>query len=230
MNNIPFIKGDFITQSGADNVFAIWDGEEYPSEDKSKDYSLIAYCDPTNMEEDTNAHGFKCYVPKPIISIGLNGQECDYVICEDDLSSWKKCSQDDINKILQFLAEKGYKWDMDLCELRKLGPNEKLIFSDSPKQTPARTTFSTVTKTYGKVTILKNKWERQTVPIVPMGKTKLSILKKACNTYNEETYSPRRYNRNYRSYQRPFVNVNSRSLYDAIDVDEYGNECFWGWD
>ena len=196
MDILHFLKGEFITQDCADEVFAIWCGEEYESEDKkSTDYSLFAYCDPTNMVEDKNSRGNIIYKPEPILSVGLDGKECEYVIGKEDLKHWRVCTQSEITKILQFLAEKGYKWVIEECKLQKLAPGERLVFDDpnAQSQSPAQKTTTVTNVSYTKkpkVTVLKKKWNRQHFPIATMTVKRRSLVVNACGTYNKVRYQP----------------------------------------
>ena len=196
MDILHFLKGEFITQDYADEVFAIWCGEEYESEDKkSTDYSLFAYCDPTNMVEDKNSRGNIIYKPEPILSVGLDGKECEYVIGEEDLKHWRVCTQSEITKILQFLAEKGYKWVIEECKLQKLAPGERLVFDDpnAQSQSPTQKTTTVTNVSYSKkpkVTVLKKKWNRQHFPIATMTVKRRSLVINACGTYNKIRYQP----------------------------------------
>lgn len=196
MDILHFLKGEFITQDCADEVFAIWCGEKYESEDKkSVDYSLFAYCDPTNMVEDKNSRGNIIYKPEPILSVGLDGEECEYVIGKEDLSHWRTCTKTEITKILQFLAEKGYKWVIEECKLQKLAPGERLVFDDpnAQSQSPTQKTTTVTNVSYTKkpkVTVLKKKWNRQHFPIATMTVKRRSLVVNACGTYNKIRYQP----------------------------------------
>lgn len=192
MDILHFLKGEFITQDCADEVFAIWCGEKYESEDKkSIDYSLFAYCNPTNMVEDKNSRGNIIYKPEPILSVGLDGEECEYVIGKEDLSHWRTCTKTEITKILQFLAEKGYKWVIEECKLQKLAPGERLVFDDPNKPTQKTTTVTNVSYSKKpKVTVLKKKWNRQHFPIETMTLKRRSLVVNACGTYNKIRYQP----------------------------------------
>lgn len=175
---IKFNKGDFITQESADEVFAIWGGDKYVLKNKHKvQYSLTCYCDPTNFENKK---------PSPILSLGLHGNQCDYVINEEDLPYWRKCTQSEINKILEFLALKGYKWIND--ELQKLLPNEKLCFSDTDN---ADTVIPIKGSSYHKMTILKKKWDRQKISIIPMTLGNKQTILKSCVNFNNAHYPPK---------------------------------------
>lgn len=217
MNDLRFLKGEFITQDCADEVFAIWCGKEYDSEDKkSTDYSLFAYCDPTNMVEDKNSRGNIIYKPEPILSVGLDGEECEYVIGKEDLSCWRTCTQSEINNILKFLAQKGYKWVMEECKLHKLAPGEKLVFDGPNAQSQNQTAlnkggYSSLFSTKPKVTVLKKKWNRQHFPIVTMTLKRKSLVINACGEYNKIKYPPRTYSA---------YNSNSSSV--GFNAKQYG--------
>lgn len=221
MNNFKFIKGQFITQDNADEVFAIWCGEEYETEDgKSVDYSLFAYCDPTNIVESKDSHGHVVYETDPILSVGIDGDECDYVICKEDIPLWRICTAAEINKILQFLAENGYKWVMETGELQKLKEGEKLIFDTTPS------TASNIPIKH-KITTLTKKWNRQRVSIIAMDGRRKTIMVKACNKYNSVNYPPRRsYGSYYGNYSRQH-GLDLNKYYNVHNAYGYDDEDYW---
>lgn len=183
MTNTRFTKGDFITQKNDDSVFAIWSGNEYHSDDdNTMNYSLFAYYDPTNVVEDGKNKSGIVFKSEPIFDIATNGNDCNYVVAEDDITYWRHCTNFEINKILKFLAEKGYKWVNKLSEIQKMSHGEKLVLCDSE---------------FERETVLKKKWNRQRFPISLMDSNKRHFIIMACQRYNKVKYPPTSYHGSY---------------------------------
>lgn len=198
-----FDKGDFLIYDEYGEKFAIWEGEEATlSATHEKAFTLIAYIDPDNCQYIKRK---KRYVPDPIFSVGLNGKSCSYAITPDKAARWRKCRQTEINDFLKMLAENGYKWVKDKCEIQKLGPTESLRFDDETIST------SSAYSGYSKATVKKRPFDKQVEPIVTMDAESELVLQTACLDYS------RKYKPDYPSSwmgQRSYSEYYDEYLYD----------------
>ena len=135
MKHLRFKRGEFITQAQTnDESFAIFEGNVYEPSNGEKgplEYSLMCFYDPDHYEQDSEGNYKRQYV----FECDVDDETCEYFIDENDLSYWRSCTNDEINKALKFLAEiKHIAFDEKTKTFRKLSENEKISFSQ-PKST-----------------------------------------------------------------------------------------------
>lgn len=180
MGKKHFVKGSFLVFKDDTYVFAIWGGNKIKSKD-GVGYSLIAYSDPTNYEKMKRKDGSVFYELSPILSIGIDGNECEYIVYKKTVDEWRYATQTEINKILIFLHEKGFKWLPQSCELKKLTENEKLSFDNSENSLFAENT----------VNKKENYKQKKSISINDSGKRNIVVA--ACQNYNKFQYKPYHY-------------------------------------
>ena len=210
MSKLSFKKGDFITQNTSPGAFAIFEGNEYASTERSCSvFSLICYYNP-------NHKSFKAddgkYIREYVFEYDLDDEKtCEYGIYADDLNEWRKCTEYEIDEALKTLSINRLAWIETTNKFRRLKPNEQICF-DKPKSTGipggnVQRTSPMYGNTSGIVTpsssrssislsrkiitrVVNDDWE-QKEPITTMNSERKSLvieqcdkLKFAFNTYN----------------------------------------------
>jgi len=175
-----FVKGAFLVFKDDTYVFAICGGNKIKTKD-GIGISLIAYSDPTNYKKKKNKNGSTFYELSPILSVGLDGKESEYVIYEKTVDDWRYATQTEINKIVVYLHEKGFKWLPQSCELKKLTENEKTSFVNDENSL------------YSESTVAKKNNYKQKKEISVNDDTKRNTVVTACQNYNKFQYKPYHY-------------------------------------
>lgn len=193
MSAILFKKGDFLTQETIEDSYAIWDGTLYIAKDGSRQYSLAVY----GRLEYNQAKRISQFVT----DIGLDGKSCGYVVDEHDITGWRKCTQTEINHILLSLGKNKYRWDTKELALHRVSSKEELNLNGS-------------SSAYNKATVLKKRYNRQKIGIVPMNSSSNFFLHEECDKYNNflENYHPTICKKKRIKHQRNFVPVNDLNI------------------
>ena len=97
--NIPFAKGDFITQISNTESIAVFEGKTFKHNEGPTEYTLNCYYNPNHFEKNSDG----CWYSEKIIEYDMtdNSMVCEYTISEDDFPYWRNCTQEEINKFLK---------------------------------------------------------------------------------------------------------------------------------
>jgi hypothetical protein len=108
-NVLPFSRGDILVQPAAPELFAIFGGIRYVSEDGGGvDYSLIAYCDSDERVD--------------LLAVDTeNSIDCNYVIFEKDISAWRKANKNEIQAVCVYLYKRGYAYNTKTHKIKQIG-------------------------------------------------------------------------------------------------------------
>ena len=193
MSAILFKKGDFLTQETIEDSYAIWDGTLYMAKNGSKQYALMVY---GRLEYNKTKNSSKF-----VTDIGLNGKTCGYVVDEADINGWRKCTQTEINKILLSLGKNKYRWDTKDLALHRVLSKEELNLNGT-------------SSAYYKSTVLKKRYNRQKISIIPMSNKSNLFLQNECDKYNDflENYHPTIFKKKKIRHKKSFVPINDLNI------------------
>lgn len=133
--NIPFIKGDFITQISNTESIAVFEGKTFKHNEGPTEYTLNCYYNPNHFEKNSDG----CWYSEKIFEYDMTDDSmvCEYTISEDDFPYWRNCTQEEINKFLKLIADEYHiAYEKSKYKFRKLYQNETIKFDDElPKST-----------------------------------------------------------------------------------------------